>query len=76
MDFKIKDKVTSVLDPTFLGIITTIHTSVGDTLYGTSYFRDGEPVSTNFYAFELAPATPNPFGFVPPETADKAAGSI
>ena len=66
-DFKIKDKVTSVLNPDFLGIITTAHDCGSMTTYAVSYFKDGKPCSGNFYGFELAPAPDSTgFGFNPP----------
>ncbi len=62
--FAVKDIVTSVIDPTFRGQITSIVEQESGYLYTTTYFQSEEPHATNFFGceLELAPADDS-FGF-------------
>lgn len=51
--FKIRDKVTAVLNPNFLGQITGIVQHSFGKVYIISYFKEGEPMTTNMYGFEI-----------------------
>lgn len=51
--FKIRDKVTSVLDSTFLGQVVSIVLEECGVTYRVSYFKDGDPLTTNMFEFEI-----------------------
>jgi hypothetical protein len=57
--FKTGDKVTSVLNPDFLGQVTSIISGDSGSLYCVSYFKDGELLSASMLGFELEPASEN-----------------
>lgn len=62
--FKIRDKVTSPLDPTFLAQVTSIVHQEDGYLYTATYYKEGEPRTSNFYGFELELASADiGFGF-------------
>lgn len=51
--FKIGDKVTSVINPHFLGQIIGITERVCGNYYTITYFKDDEPLMVTMYEFEL-----------------------
>jgi len=57
--FKPGDKVTSVLDPNFLGQVTTLVWGEKGIMYWVSYFKEGELLSASMFEFELEPAAGN-----------------
>ena len=51
--FEIRDKVTSVLCPTFLGQIIAITERTNHYSYIVTFFKDDEPMTTTMYEFEI-----------------------
>lgn len=64
--FKTEDRVTSPIDPTFLGMVTSVIHQADHFLYTITYYHNGEPKAVNMFGFELelAPAD-NAMGFHP-----------
>ena len=62
--FKQGDKVTSPIEPGFLGMVSSIITQNDNYLYTITYYHDGQPKAVNMFGFELevAPAD-NAIGF-------------
>jgi len=59
--FEIGDKVTSAINPDFLGQIqiTAIVLHRDGILYTVAYFKDDEQFTSNMFEFELLPAPSN-----------------
>jgi hypothetical protein len=57
--FSIGDKVTSVINPLFLGQIVSITDSLQGHYYTICYFDGGVSNTTNMSDFEIAPAVEN-----------------
>ncbi len=51
--FKIRDKVTSVLDTTFLGQVIAVTEREGHYSYIVTFFKDSDPLTTTMYGFEI-----------------------
>jgi len=61
--FKIGDKVTSVINPHFLGQVIGVTSRVDGVYYIITYFKDDEPLTVTMYDFELEPVAKNGVGF-------------
>jgi len=62
--FKIGDKVTSVIEPSFLGQVFDVDNRYnGFWRYEITFFVEGEPKTARFFEFELAPAQKMRVGF-------------
>jgi len=57
--FKIRDKVTSVINPKFLGQVLAITQREGQYAYTVTYFKEDEPMTTTMYGFEIEPVAEN-----------------
>ncbi len=51
--FKHGDKVTLVIDSSFIAQVALLVVSERDIIYKVSYYRDSEPRTAEFYDFEL-----------------------
>jgi hypothetical protein len=63
MKFKIGDKITSVIQPAFLGQITAISQYKNMKTYTVSHFIGDEPRVTTMYEFEITDIEKEPLGF-------------
>ena len=63
--FEIKDLVTSIINPNFLGQVTSIIIQPDNViLYTVSYFEEGKPLASNMFGLELELVDPlNTIGF-------------
>jgi len=57
--YKPGDKVTSVINPAFLGQVVSITLGERGPMYEIEYFKDGELLYTNMFGFSLEPVSDN-----------------